>query len=52
MGETPHGRFPTSQSQQKREKALGEEEHFLRGVLLFSLPNRKWAPEKAESAAL
>lgn len=33
-------------------KGLQEEDHFLPGVFLFSLPNRKLAPEEAENAAL
>lgn len=48
-GAIRHGSFHTSQGpQEKKKKKLWEEGHFLPGVFLFSLPNRKLAPEEAE----
>lgn len=46
-GATRHRAFPTSQGPSAEGK-LWDEGHFLPGVFLFSLPNRKLAPEEAE----
>lgn len=40
------------ESQRQWKTGLWEEGHFLPGICLLSLPNRKLVPEKAESGAL